>query len=92
MNDGNFTDPVTWVQFGVLGLVVLGFILGWLHPRGTVERLERENTQLRAERDAERAKADAMATVIQDRWLPLVSEFISVSKALLDQRRGRGDH
>lgn len=46
--------PVEWLQYGVLGLVVLSLIIGWLVP-GRIydravkraERLEEENERLR---------------------------------------------
>lgn len=39
-------DIVAFVQYGVLGLVVLGFIAGWIWPKPSVDRLLRDNARL----------------------------------------------
>lgn len=46
---GNFTSPITWVNYGVLGLIFLGWATGWLHSKAEVERLETEINHLRAD-------------------------------------------
>lgn len=71
-----FNDPITWVNFGVLGLVVLGFLTGRICTG-------RDRDQLRGERDKAYAQRDAMAEVLQERLLPVVSEFITTTRALL---------
>lgn len=92
--EGSFTNPLTWVQFGVLGLVVLGLLTGWLWPRPAVDRLkaeqEREREILLAdkerlirERDSALAQRDAVAQTMQEKWIPVVGDFINTSKALL---------
>lgn len=47
-------SPTDWIQYGVLGLVVLSIIVGWLTPGRQTEReasradrLEQENQRLR---------------------------------------------
>ena len=78
-----FTDPVTWVNFGVLGLIVLGLLTGWLWAKPAVDRLEKEKDRAIAEREKADAQRDAMAQVLQDRLIPVVGDFISTTKALL---------
>jgi hypothetical protein len=46
------SDPVEWVQYGVLGLVVFGLLTGWLWARPAVDRIIRENDALRRRVDA----------------------------------------
>lgn len=45
--DPTALDPL--VQYGVLGLVVLALILGWLVPKWAYDAKEEENKRLRAE-------------------------------------------
>jgi hypothetical protein len=52
------SDPVEWVQYGAIGLVVVLILLGWLWPRPAVERLIKDNDRLRAERDVARQSRD----------------------------------
>jgi hypothetical protein len=71
-----FADPVTWINFGVLGLLALGLITGWLWPKHAVERIIREKEKAEAQRDA-------MAEVLQDKLLPVVGDFITTTQVLL---------
>lgn len=41
------TEPVEWIQYGALGMVVVGLLTGWLWPKPAVERLLAENERLR---------------------------------------------
>lgn len=81
--ESDFANPLTWVQFGVLGLVVLGFLTGWIHARPSVERLERERDRLLTERDEFRDQRDAMAHLFQEKALPVLGDFLAVTRALL---------
>lgn len=45
--------PLDWVEFGVLGLVVVGLLTGLLWARPAVDRILRENDRLQ-ERDRQR--------------------------------------
>lgn len=42
-------SPLDWVEFGVLGLVVLGLLTGLLWARPAVDRILRENDELKNE-------------------------------------------
>jgi hypothetical protein len=90
----DFTNPITWVQFGVLGLVALGFIVGKIHPQKTIDRMEKDHAAMVAlleadkdrlirERDTIMAQRDAVAQTMQEKWIPVVGDFITTSKALL---------
>ena len=76
-------DISTYVNFGVLGLVVLSLLTGWLWTKPSVDRLEKERDRLIAERDKAEEQRDAMAQVLEDRLLPVVGDFISTTKTLL---------
>lgn len=77
------SDITTWVNFGVLGLVVVSLITGWLWTRPSVDRLVQEKERAIAERDRADAQRDAMAQVLQEKLLPVVTEFITTTQALL---------
>lgn len=79
----SFSDPLTWVNFGVLGLVLVGAILGFIWFKPSVDKVLEERDRLVAERDKLADQRDAMAQVLQDRLLPVVGDFISTTRALL---------
>lgn len=76
-------DIAAYVNFGVLGLVVLSLLTGWLWTKPSVDRLEKERDRAIAEREKAEAQRDAMAQVLQDRLLPVVGDFINTTKSLL---------
>lgn len=76
-------DPTTYLNFGVLGLVVVSLITGWLWTRPSVDRLNEEKQRAIADKDKAEAQRDAMAQVLQDRLLPVVGDFITTTKALM---------
>lgn len=76
-------DPTTYLNFGVLGLVVVSLITGWLWTRPSVDRLNEEKQRAIAEKDKAEAQRDAMAQVLQEKLLPVVGDFISTTKALM---------
>lgn len=71
------------MNFGVLGLVVLSLITGWLWTKPSVDRLEKERDRAIAEREKAEAQRDAMAQVLQERLLPVVGDFINTTRSLL---------
>ncbi len=76
-------DPTAYLNFGVLGLLVVSLLTGWLWTRPSVDRLTEEKQRAIAEKDRAEAQRDAMAQVLQDRLLPVVSDFITTTKALM---------
>lgn len=76
-------DISTFVNFGVLGLVVLSLLTGWLWTKPSVDRLEKERDRAIAEREKAEAQRDAMAQVLQERLLPVVGDFINTTRSLL---------
>lgn len=79
----DFGDISGFVNFGVLGLVVLSLITGWLWTKPSVDRLEKERDRAIAEREKAEAQRDAMAQVLQERLLPVVGDFITTTRSLL---------
>lgn len=78
-----FADPITWIQFGALGLVVLGFLVGYIWPRPAVDRLKDETARALAERDKANQQRDVMAETFQTQLLPVLTEFLTTTRALL---------
>lgn len=76
-------NVATWVNFGVLGLVVLSLITGWLWTKPSVDKLQEERDRAIREREKSDAQRDAMASVLQEKLLPVVGDFISTTRALL---------
>jgi len=83
VSDTSLTDVTTWLNFGVLGLVVLSLITGWLWTKPSVERLQQERDRLLKEREKADAQRDQMAQVLQDKLLPVVGDFIATTRALM---------
>jgi hypothetical protein len=73
----------TWVNFGVLGLVVLALLTGRLWTKPSVDRLLEEKNRAVEERKEADAQRDAMAALLQDRLLPVVSDFVATTRALM---------
>jgi hypothetical protein len=76
-------DVTTWVNFGVLGLVVLSLLTGWLWTKPSVDKLQAEKDRAVKDRQHADAQRDAMATVLQDKLLPVVGDFIATTRALM---------
>lgn len=78
-----FSDPLTWINFGVLGLVVLGLLTGWIWSKPATERMIQERDRLIEERDKAWAQRDAAAAVMQEKLIPVTAELLVAMKALL---------
>lgn len=76
-------DPVTWINFGVLGLLFVAAILGFIYFKPSVEKMLEERDRLIKERDKMADQRDAMSSVLQEKLLPIVSDFVSTTRALL---------
>lgn len=62
---GDFTNPLTWINYGVLGLIFVGWATGWLHSKSEVQRLEAEIDRLRE--DIVRLRDEQVAEVARIR-------------------------
>jgi hypothetical protein len=80
---GTLTDVTTWVNFGVLGLVFLAIVTGWIWAKPSVDKLIEERDRAIKEREKADAQRDAMAQVLQEKLLPVVGDFISTTRALM---------
>lgn len=91
---GTFDNPITWINFGVLGLLVLGFFTGWVWTKLSVDKLtsdhaklidsvEKERDRILKERDIAQTKCDDLANMVQDKLLPVVGEFVISTRSLV---------
>ena len=79
----SLSDPVTWLNFGVLGLILVGSLTGWIWFKPWIDRRDEDFKRVIEERDKALDQRDAMAQVLQDKLLPVVGDFITTTKALL---------
>lgn len=89
-------SPVVTVllNLGVLGVVVLLGLLGWIHFKPSVDDIKAERDRALADKAKAEAQRDEMAKVLQDRLLPVIGDFITTTRSLLPilqelARRGR---
>jgi hypothetical protein len=85
-------DPLPGlVQYGVLGLVIVALLLGWLWPKPSVEQLRRDKEA--AEKRAERAEQqrDDLARELQS-TLPVLNETTAACKRMLPLLQELIDH
>ena len=92
---GSLADEITpYLNYGVLGLLVLAIFFGWVWAKPAVDRIIAERDaaveRLIAERDRliqERARAeqqrDAALAIAQDKIVPLLTSFVSTSQTLI---------
>jgi hypothetical protein len=82
--DGSpLTDPATWVNFGVLGLVFLAMISGFIWTKPSVQKILEERDRVVKEREKAEEQRDAMAQVLQEKLLPVIGDFISTTRTLI---------
>jgi hypothetical protein len=76
-------EPISGlIQYGVLGLVLVALLLGWLWPKPSVDQLRRDKEA--AEKRAERAERqrDDLARELQS-TLPVLNETTAAAKRML---------
>lgn len=92
-------DPVSsLVQYGVLGLVVVALLLGWLWPKPSVEQMRRDKEAAEARAVRAEQQRDELARELQSA-LPVMTETAAACRRMLPlledliddgQRRQRG--
>lgn len=76
-------DPLGWINYGVMGLLILGLVSGIFWVKPAVDRLKEEVVSRTAERDKAFAQRDEMAETFRKELLPALIKFLTVSEALL---------
>jgi hypothetical protein len=90
-------DPLGWVNYGVMGLLIVGLVTGLFWVKPSVDNIKAERDRALAERDKADEQRDAMAFTFQKELLPVLTKFLTTTEALLPllQRmvdRAGGDH
>jgi hypothetical protein len=76
-------DPLpSLLQFGVLGLVIIALLLGWLWPRPSVEQLRRDKEAAEARAVRAEAQRDELARELQQA-LPILNETTVACRRML---------
>lgn len=76
-------DPITGlIQYGVLGLVIVALLLGWLWPRPPVEQLRRDKEAAEARAARAEQQRDELARELQAA-LPLLSDTTRACQRML---------
>lgn len=78
------TDPlIGWINYGVMGLLIIGLGLGVFWVKPAVDNLKQQITDRTAERDKAEARVDAMAEVYQTQLLPSLNKFLTTVEILM---------
>ena len=76
-------DPITGlIQYGVLGLVIIALLLGWLWPRPPVEQLRRDKDAAEARAVRAEQQRDELARELQSA-LPVMNETTRACQRML---------
>lgn len=77
------SEIAPYLNYGVLGLVVIGIMFGWLWAKPGVDRLLAERDRLIAERDKAEDQRDAAISIAQDKLVPLLTTFVTTTQTLI---------
>lgn len=68
-------SPLDFVQYGVLGLIIVALLLGWLWAKPAVDRLIVDKEKAEAQRDA-------LMVTMQEKVLPVLAQTSQVNEAM----------
>lgn len=77
------SELAPYLNYGVLGLLVLGIVTGWLWAKPSVDRLLAERDRLIAEKEKAEQQRDAAINIAQERIVPLLTTFVSTTQTLI---------
>lgn len=72
-----------YLNYGVLGLVVIGLVMGWLWAKPAVDRLIAERDRVIEEKKRAEEQRDAALAIAQDKIVPLLTSFVSTTQTLI---------
>ncbi len=78
------TDPslIDWGQWGFSGIIVLGFVSGWLWAKPAVERLQKDLDRALADLREVRVEQRELETANREIVIPAIIRFIEVAEQL----------
>ncbi len=72
-----------FLNYGVLGVLVLAIFFGWVWPRPSVERLIAERDRLITEKAKAEEQRDAAIAIAQEKLIPLLTTFVTTTETLI---------
>jgi hypothetical protein len=89
------SEIAPYLNYGVLGLVVLSLIMGWVWAKPAVEHILSERDRLAAEKLRAEEQRDAAINIAQEKIVPLLTSFVATTQTLIpllqELLRERGD-
>lgn len=73
-------SPVDLVQFGVLGVVLMLFLIGWAWTKPSVDQLKADKEKAETRLEKVEDQRDAMVDVYKDEFLPVLSKLTAIVK------------
>lgn len=89
--------PLDFIQYGVLGLVIVSLLLGWLWAKPAVDQLRKDKERAEAQRDAlmattqENIRALAQTSQVNEAMRPVLGEVVSLLKEIRSTPQRRPD-
>ena len=72
-----------YLNYGVLGLLVMAIFMGWVWAKPAVDRLLAERDRLIAEKAKAEEQRDAAIAIAQDKLIPLLTTFVTTTETLI---------
>lgn len=86
-----------YMNYGVLGLVFVAILCGWIWSKPAVDRLLAERDRLILEKQRAEEQRDAALSIAQEQIVPLLTTFVTTTQTLIPLlqeivRDGNDDH
>lgn len=72
-----------YLNYGVLGLVLVAIVSGWLWAKPSVDRLIAERDRLIEEKQRAEQQRDAAISIAADKIVPLLTTFVTTTTTLI---------
>jgi hypothetical protein len=72
-----------YLNYGVLGLLVMAIFMGWVWAKPAVDRLLAERDRLISEKAKAEEQRDAAIAIAQDKLIPLLTTFVTTTETLI---------
>jgi hypothetical protein len=80
---GGATDPILdFVQYGVLGLIIIALLLGWLWAKPAVMQIIRDKERADERADRAEAQRDELLKQYEEKVLPVIGENTRAARQL----------
>lgn len=80
---GGATDPILdFVQYGVLGLIIVALLLGWLWAKPAVQQIIKDKERADERADRAESQRDELLKQYEEKVLPVIGENTRASQQL----------